>query len=312
MQDAHPLAFISRALGPKWQRLFVYEKELLAIVFAVQKWEQYLTGTHFIIKTDQNSLKWLLQQKISTPFEQFWLSKLLGFDYEIQYKKGKENVAADALSRVNGVEILFMAISTVSSDIESIINHSYTLDAHLVQLMSELQQNNGQWEDYCLIGSLIKKKNKILVGRDSQLRNQIMSWNHNAPGGGHSGRDATIKRIKTIFNWKGLSKDVKVFVKNCRTCQAAKYDTSAFPGLLQPLPIPEEVWLDISMDFITGLPKSNGKDVILVVVDRMSKYGHFLGLSHPFTALQVAQAYLDNVFKLHGWPKSIVSDRDVV
>ena len=143
MQDAHPLAFISRALGPKWQRLFVYEKELLAIVFAVQKWEQYLTGTHFIIKTDQNSLKWLLQQKISTPFQQFWLSKLLGFDYEIQYKKGKENVAADALSRVNGVEILFMAISTVSSDIESIINHNYTLDAHLVKLMSELQQNNG-------------------------------------------------------------------------------------------------------------------------------------------------------------------------
>lgn len=77
MQDDHPLAFISRSLGPIWQKLPVYKKELLAIVFAVQKWEQYLIAGHFIIKTDQKSLKWLLQQKISTPFQQFWLSKLM-------------------------------------------------------------------------------------------------------------------------------------------------------------------------------------------------------------------------------------------
>ena len=71
MQEHHPIAFISRALGPKWEALSVYEKELLAMVFAVQKWEQYLLGSHFIIKTDQKSLKWLLHQKVSTPFQQF-------------------------------------------------------------------------------------------------------------------------------------------------------------------------------------------------------------------------------------------------
>lgn len=312
MQGSHPLAFISRVLGPKWQKLSVYEKELLAIVFAIQKWEQYLTGSHFIIKTDQKSLKWLLQQKISTPFQQFWLSKLLGFDYEIQYKQGKENLVADALSRVTNAEVLCLAISVVSSDIETLIGDSYTLDVQLTSLIDKLQQNQGHWEDYCLVGKLIKKKNKILIGPDLQLRNKILNWHHNAPGGGHSGRDATIKRIRSVFSWKGLSKDVKLFVKNCQICQASKYDTTAFPGLLQPLPIPEEVWVDISMDFITGLPKSNGRDVILVVVDRLSKYGHFLALSHPFTALQVAQLYLDHIFKLHGWPKSIVSDRDAV
>ncbi|KAL8087899.1 hypothetical protein AgCh_037877 [Apium graveolens] len=288
MQDSYPLAFISRALGTKWQKLSVYEKELLAIVFAVQKWEQYLTGNHFIIKTDQKSLKWLLRQKISTPFQQFWLSKLLGFDYEIQYKQGKENLAADALSRVTNAEVLCWAISAVSSNIDRVIQESYILDDNIM------------------------KKGKIPVGPDSQLKTKILNWHHNAPGGGHSGRDATIKRIKTIFTWKGLSKDVKEFVRNCQVCQTAKYDTAAFPGLLQPLPVPQEVWLDISMDFITGLPKSNGKDVILVIVDRLSKYGHFLALAHPFTAIQVAQLYLDNVFKLHGWPKSTVSDRDSV
>lgn len=89
-------------------------------------------------------------------------------------------------------------------------------------------------------------------------------------------------------------------VRNCSICQSVKYDTTAYPGLLQPLPIPTEVWTDVSMDFITGLPLSQGKSVILVVVDMLSKYAHFIALSHPFTAIQVAQVYLDNIFKLHG------------
>lgn len=77
-------------------------------------------------------------------------------------------------------------------------------------------------------------------------------------------------------------------------------------------PIPQEVWVDVSMDFISGLPKSLGKDVFFVVVDRLSKYAHFIPLSHPYTTAKVAQACLDYVFKLHGWPKSIVSERDVI
>lgn len=100
-------------------------------------------------------------------------------------------------------------------------------------------------------------------------------------------------------------------MRDCKIFQAAKYDSAAYPGLLQPLPV-AEIWVDISMYFITGLPKSCGKEVILVVVDRLSKCAHFIGLAHPFTAIQVAQAYLDNIFKLHGWPRSIVSDKDVV
>ena len=109
-----------------------------------------------------------------------------------------------------------------------------------------------------------------------------------------------------------MSKSVQSYIRHCTICQAYKYDNSAYPGLLQPLSIPEEVWLDISMDFIEGLPRSQVKEVILVVVDRFSKYAHFVSLSHPYTAEVVAQAYLDNIYKLHGLSRSIVSDRDTV
>lgn len=106
--------------------------------------------------------------------------------------------------------------------------------------------------------------------------------------------------------------DIQKYIRGCSVCQRCKYDTTAYPGLLQPLPIPDAIWSDIFMDFIDGLPVSAGKSVILVVVDRLSKAAHFMALAHPYSAITVAQAFPDNVYKLHGSPKSIVSDRDTV
>jgi hypothetical protein len=119
-------------------------------------------------------------------------------------------------------------------------------------------------------------------------------------------------RLKRQFFWKGQKQDVDSFVKQCQVCQQAKHELTHPAGLLQPLPIPKGAWQDITMDFIEGLPKSEGYDTILVVVDRFSKYAHFLPLHHPFTAVVVAQVVFHNVVKLHGLPKSIVSDRDKI
>ena len=107
-----------------------------------------------------------------------------------------------------------------------------------------------------------------------------------------------------------MKQDVEDFVKQCSICQQAKHEHSHPAGLLHPLPIPHGAWQDISLDFVEGLPSSEGSNTILVVVDRFTKYAHFLALKHPFTAQQVAKLLLDSVVKLHGVPKSMVSDRD--
>lgn len=102
------------------------------------------------------------------------------------------------------------------------------------------------------------------------------------------------------------------FIQACTVCQLNKTENVKSPGLIQPLEIPTRVWEDISMDFIEALPLAHGKSVIMVVVDRLSKYARFMALSHPYSAASVGQLFLTNVYKLHGMPKSIVSDRDPV
>ena len=124
LQQGRPIAFFSKALAAQHQGLSVYEKEMLAVVNAVQKWRPYLLGGHFIIKTDHQSLKYLMDQKISTPSQQKWLSKLMGYDYEVQYKKGSENVTADALSRQPHPTATLHSISRVSTTLMTQIEQS--------------------------------------------------------------------------------------------------------------------------------------------------------------------------------------------
>jgi len=109
-----------------------------------------------------------------------------------------------------------------------------------------------------------------------------------------------------------MKTSVKEFVNACVTCQQAKAERVSYPSLLQPLPILDQAWKVITMDFIEGLPTSSNSNCILVVVDKFSKYSHFIKLKHPFSALQVAHLFMEHVYKLHGMPTAIVSDRDKI
>ncbi len=166
--------------------------------------------------------------------------------------------------------------------------------------------------NYSYQQGLIRYKGRIYIGNHGHLRQELVKQLHASSLGGHSGIDNSYKRIKQLFYWPSMKADIEDMVKNCEVCIQNKVDGTPYAGLLQPLPIPTQAWQLISMDFIEALPRSEGKDTILVVVDKFTKYAHFISLSHPYTATDVAKVFFDFIYKLHGLPGGIISDRDKI
>jgi RNase H-like domain found in reverse transcriptase/Reverse transcriptase (RNA-dependent DNA polymerase)/Integrase zinc binding domain len=315
MQNHKPIAYLSRKLGVKNQGLSTYEKELLALITAVTKWKHYLLGSRFTIKTDQISLKNLLEQKIHTTLQHRGLSKLLGLNYTIEYKKGVENKVADALSRVEGQNGDFLvfrgqlfAFSELTPQWVYDIINSYTNDPWIQTLHSKLVSQAQEEHHLSVHQGLIRFKGKICVGTAANWRQLMLQEVHDSAIGGHSGTSVTLHRLKQHFYWPNMKQDVIQYVRSCTNCQMNKPEHVSTPGLLQPLPIPSEAWCSVGIDFITGLPKSVGYEVIMVVVDRLTKFAYFLALAHPYTAVTVAKVFFENIFKNHGLPTSIISD----
>lgn len=123
------------------------------------------------------------------------------------------------------------------------------------------------------------------MGNNQLAQRHILQALHNSAIGGHSGVNATYQRVKALFAWPQMKTTVTEFVQACQIYQQAKPEHVKLPGLLQPLPVPTQAWQSVSLDFIERLPKSNSYDVIMMVIDRFTKYGHFIPLFHPFTAL---------------------------
>jgi len=239
------------------------------------------------------------------------MARLMGLRFKIQYKKGAENSAADALSRVSQVFQLQATSEIRPTWVQEVVN-SYVTDAAAQERLRALAIQSPDTQGFTLSNGLIRVHGKVWVGDNSALHTKLINAFHNSAIGGHSGVLPTYKRLKRLFSWPGMKLDVDNFVRQCPTCQQAKHDHTRPAGLLQPLTIPSGLWRQLTMDFIEGLPLSGGANVIMVVVDRLTKYAHFVPLRHPFTALSVAQAFLDSVVKLHGVPLSIVSDRDKI
>lgn len=235
----------------------------------------------------------------------------MGLQYKIVYKKGITNKAADALSRRPQHSHAY-AISVVKPRWIEIVTEGYQQDPKAKQLLVELSVQGFNEQGFSIQDGIIRHKGRVWLGSHKEAHQAVLLALHSSGLGGHSGTLATYHRVKQLFSWPHMKQDVLHYVSACQVCQQAKSEHVKLPGRLQPLPIPPSAWHTISLDFIEGLPNSNRFNVILVVIDKLTKFGHFIPLKHPFTAASIAQLFMDNVYKLHGMPQVIISDRDKV
>ncbi|GJW91288.1 ty3-gypsy retrotransposon protein [Tanacetum coccineum] len=309
-QKDKPIAFFSKKLSPRMRSSSTYIRELYAITEAVKKWRHYLLGRKFRVFTDQRSLKHLLTQVVQSPEQYKWASKLLGYDFEVHYKPGKENRVADALSRIEESQLL--SLSTPIFPWLQELREYYTNTQEGREFLSRVAQQVDALPGHHIHDGLVYIHDRLFIPDIPSLRLKLLKEFHSSTIGGHSGITATIKRISGSFSWPGLRKDVTRFIRECTICQQTKYSRQKPYGLLQALPIPNQVWEEISMDFITNLPTSNGKSAIWVIVDRLTKFAHFLALPPHYTAASLANLFLNHIYRLHGLSKSILSDRDPI
>lgn len=159
--------------------------------------------------------------------------------------------------------------------------------------------------------NILRCNRRVCVPDVSEIRNAILDGAHKSNLSIHPGVTKMYQDLKQNFWWPGMKKQVVEYVTSCLTCQKAKVEHQRPAGMLQPLEVPEWKWTSISMDFITGLPKTKKKnDSIWVIVDRLTKSAHFLPVKTTYNVAKLAEIYIEEIVRLHGMPSSIISDRD--
>ncbi|KAK1602006.1 hypothetical protein QYE76_027111 [Lolium multiflorum] len=306
MQNGKPVAYYSEKLDGARLNYPIYDKELYALVRVLEVWQHYLWPKEFVIHSDHESLKYLKSQHNLNKRHAKWVEFIESFPYVIKYKKGKENVVADALSRK--ITLLLTRLEFHILGLEE-IKELYPSDVFFGPIFAKCSVDHG-FDDFYLHDGYLFKANKICIP-ESSLRKLLLQESHGGGLMGHFGREKTYAMLSTHYYWPRMYRDVERLCRRCTTCLQAKSTSNPY-GLYMPLPIPYAPWSDISMDFVLGLPRTkHGHDSIFVVVDRFSKMAHFIPCHKSDDASHIASLFFREVVRLHGIPASIVSDRDV-
>ncbi|KAI2654685.1 Transposon Tf2-9 polyprotein [Labeo rohita] len=293
-EKLHPCSFFSRKFNPTQQRYGVGDRELLAIKWALEEWRHWLQGggDPFTVWTDHQNLTVIRQAKQLNPRQARWALFFEHFNFHLSYHPGSKNTKADALSRQHQKD-------TTSSEPAPVLPPHIILTPLWWGLEERVRQGH----------SLEPPPSDTPTGRlfvPSALRQEVLQWGHDSMLAGHPGVQRTISFISRAFWWRPLRRDVQEYVK---ACNISKTINAPSTGELQPLPVPKRPWTHISLDFVTGLPESQGKNTILTIVDRFSKAVHLVALSGLPSAKTTAELILEHVVRLHGFPKHIVADR---
>ena len=312
----HPCAFFSRQMSPAERNYDIGNKELLAIKDAFSEWRHLLEGAinPITVFTDHRNLEFIRSAKRLNARQARWSFFFSRFNFIITYRPGSKNGKADALSR------MFSEPSQDNKGQTSILPEKRVLGAtYPKELLGSIKK---AYEEDPFLTHPAEDVNLTLKGGfwvylDRQLyvpemaRLDVLKYNHDTKLAGHPGTRKTQELLSRSFWWPTYKEDTKKFVSSCTVCARNKTPRSSPVGLLQPLPIPSRPWGSISMDFVVDLPPSKGMNTILVVVDRLTKMAHFIPCKGLPTAKQTADLVFREIFRLHGVPDDVVSDRGV-
>ena len=310
--EARVIAYESRKLIDAECNYPVHDKELLSIVHALKKWRHYLAGRRFTLITDNSASKYILTKRTEDLNKRQirYLDIFADFDMDIVHRPGTTNIVADALSRrpdyvLNAVT---RAQINVSTDFMEQVQADALKDPEYCRICDQV--GKGSRDDFALREDKLYKGQRLYVPA-GELRFKLLSEAHDAPYGGHLGKDKTFDRLSRLYYWPKLHQQVLDYCRSCPTCQANKADHQSPMGLLQPLPIPDKPWDSVSLDLITQLPKTkDGHTAIVVFVDRCSKMILCEATTDTVDAPKLAELFHRAVFRHFGLPLNLVSDRD--
>jgi transposase InsO family protein len=243
---------------------------------------------------------------------------LQSYNIQWHYKPGPENKVADALSGYP-VKNPVLVATTIAASAQHHKRIRKMVQESLLERIAEGYQHDPWFADatntqpLTKVKGLYMLKDTVVIPDYDGLRTDIIKECHDTPFSGHPGRDKTTNLVQRLFWWPTLAMNVARYVKHCPSCQLVKSTNQLPAGLLQPLPVPGEPWQSVSMDFVTDLPQTlSGFDCITVYVDRLTKMVHLTPSKKTDTAKEVADAFIKEVFRLHGMPTQLVTDRGSV
>jgi hypothetical protein len=314
LQDQKPIAFESRKLTAAECNYSPTELEMLAVVYCTKKWRCYIEGRAVNVYTDHKPNTYFATTSMMSRRSARWLEDLQGYDFVWHYKPGPQNVVADALSRhpVVGTSLVLLGTLTSTSPLMKLTDSVSFMDA-----IKQAYERDPWFTDFVNIKPLSCRQGLYYIGEmlvlpnDAHLKTIVLSECHDTPYSGHVGRTKTLHRVQRHFWWPTVTADVRRFVASCDSCQRHKASNRRPGGLLQPLPVPTDTWSSVSMDLIVSLPQTAaGYTAIAVFVDRLSKMVRLAPCRDDTSAEQFADLFVEHVFRSHGLPATIVSDRD--